>query len=56
MTQTHQPTTATQSGTVARGYGALWRTLPRELGFHALTLPIALTGFGLTLEIGRAHV
>ncbi|MGJ4843451.1 sensor histidine kinase [Leifsonia sp. Le1] len=34
-----------------RGYGALWRGVPRELGFLLLTMPIAIVGMsvGLTL-------
>jgi signal transduction histidine kinase len=40
-------------GTLAR-YVSLWRTLPRELGFHALTMPIAITGFALTVTLFSA--
>jgi signal transduction histidine kinase len=40
--------------TALRRYGALWRTLPRELGFHALTMPIAITGFAITVTLFSA--
>ncbi len=30
-----------------RGYGALWRGVPRELGFLVLTMPIAYAGFSI---------
>ena len=49
MTSTHH------RGADARSaYLGLWRTVPRELGFLALTLPIAVVGFsaGLTLFFG----
>jgi signal transduction histidine kinase len=35
-------------------YGRLWRTLPRELGFHVLTMPIAITGFAITVTLFSA--
>ena len=38
------------------GYLALWRNVPRELGFHILTLPLALIGFGLTIGLFSAGV
>ena len=31
------------------GYLALWRSVPREFGFHILSLPLAIAAFGLTL-------
>ena len=37
--------------TAPQRYLALWRALPRELGFHALTLPIATTGFVVTITL-----
>jgi signal transduction histidine kinase len=48
-------TSTEHSGADARtAYLALWRTVPRELGFLVLTLPIAVVGFsaGLTLFFG----
>ena len=36
------------------GYLALWRAVPRELGFHILSLPIALVGFGITVGLVSA--
>ena len=36
------------------GYGALWRAVPRELGFLALTLPIAVVGFTVTVGLFSA--
>ena len=32
-------------------YARLWRSVPRELGFLVLTLPIALLGFGVSLAL-----
>ncbi|WP_246150062.1 sensor histidine kinase [Agromyces intestinalis] len=32
------------AATPRRGYGALWASVPRELGFLILTMPIAITG------------
>jgi len=32
-------------------YGRMWRAVPRELGFLALTLPVALAGFITTLTL-----
>jgi hypothetical protein len=32
-------------------YLRLWRSVPRELGFLLLTLPIALLGFGVSLAL-----
>jgi signal transduction histidine kinase len=43
-------TSATSSSTTARarrGYGALWRGVPQELGFLLLTLPIVVIGLSL---------
>ena len=37
--------------TAPQRYLALWRNLPRELGFHALTLPLATTGFVVTITL-----
>ena len=37
--------------TARQRYIALWRALPRELGFHALTLPIATTGFVVAVTL-----
>jgi len=37
-------------GPLAR-YGRMWRLVPRELGFLALTLPVALAGFIATLTL-----
>jgi signal transduction histidine kinase len=31
------------------GYLALWRAVPRELGFHIISLPVALVTFGITV-------
>jgi signal transduction histidine kinase len=32
-------------------YGRLWRTVPQELGFLLLTLPVALVGFTVTITL-----
>ncbi|WP_248305736.1 sensor domain-containing protein [Agromyces sp. H66] len=43
-------TTTTERADAAprrRGYGALWASVPRELGFLILTMPIAITGLAL---------
>ena len=32
-------------------YARLWRSVPRELGFLVLALPVALVGFGVTLTL-----
>lgn len=48
----HPPaSTAPAASAPRRGYGALWRGVPRELGFLLLTMPIAIVGMsvGLTL-------
>ena len=37
--------------TAPQRYLALWRNLPRELGFHALTIPLATTGFVVTITL-----
>jgi len=46
--------TTTDVETRRGGYGALWRRVPRELGFLALTLPIAVVGFSLTVGLFSA--
>ncbi|RLQ86523.1 sensor histidine kinase [Mycetocola zhadangensis] len=38
----------------ANGYGALWRGVPRELGFLLLTLPIAVIGFSVVVTLFSA--
>jgi len=47
-------TSTETTGGIRRAYLGLWRTVPRELGFLVLTLPIAVVGFslGLTLFFG----
>lgn len=48
----HPPASTAPAATAPRrGYGALWRGVPRELGFLLLTMPIAIVGMsvGLTL-------
>jgi signal transduction histidine kinase len=39
-----------------RGYGALWRRMPRELGYLLIWFPIAITGFGVTVGLFSAGV
>ena len=39
-----------------RGYGALWRRLPRELAYLLVWFPIAMTGFGVTVGLFSAGV
>jgi signal transduction histidine kinase len=46
-------TTATEP-TRASGYRELWRGVPREFGFHLLTLPLSIIGFGLTVSLFSA--
>jgi signal transduction histidine kinase len=50
---TTEATTETTERPAARRsfYGALWRTVPRELGFLLPAFPLALTGFGLTIGL-----
>lgn len=48
MTTTDSTETPTA---VRRGYGALWRTLPKELLYLLIAFPISLTGFGLTIGL-----
>jgi len=50
LTQTPM-TTATESPSLVRRYGRMWKLVPRELGFLVLTLPIALAGFITTLTL-----
>ena len=42
--------------TTGQRYLAHWRALPRELGFHALTMPIATTGFVVAVTLVSAGV
>jgi len=42
---------AAENPTLPARYGRMWRSVPRELGFLALTLPIALAGFVTTLTL-----
>ena len=49
-------TTTVDEPTRTRGYLGLWRAVPRELGFHILTLPLSLIGFGLTVGLFSAGV
>ncbi|MBG6238310.1 signal transduction histidine kinase [Mycetocola sp. CAN_C7] len=52
---THKPAPQVPSPPpAARGYGGLWRNVPRELGFLLLTLPIALTGFTIMVSLFSA--
>jgi signal transduction histidine kinase len=46
--------TATETTIARTGYLALWRNVPRELGFHILTLPLSVTGFALTVSLVSA--
>lgn len=39
-----------------RGYGGLWRGMPRELGYLLVWFPIAMTGFGVTVGLFSAGV
>lgn len=39
------------TATPRRGYGALWRTMPRELAYLLVAFPIATTGFGVTIGL-----
>jgi signal transduction histidine kinase len=45
-------TTTTEPRT--NGYLALWRGVPRELGFHILTLPLSVIGFAVTIGLFSA--
>ena len=42
---------AAENPTIPARYGRMWRSVPRELGFLALTLPIALAGFVTTITL-----
>jgi signal transduction histidine kinase len=42
---------ATTMTTNRSAYARLWRSVPRELGFLLVTLPIALLGFGVTITL-----
>lgn len=46
--------TTTDTAIGRTGYLALWRSVPRELGFHILTMPLAIIGFGLTVALVSA--
>jgi signal transduction histidine kinase len=39
-----------------RGYGALWRTMPRELAYLLLSFPVAVIGFSVTWGLFWAGV
>ena len=49
-------TMTTTTPAARSGYLALWRALPRELGFHALTMPIATSGFVVAVTLVSAGV
>ena len=49
-------TTITEEPARTTSYRDLWRAVPRELGFHLLTLPLALISFGLTIGLFSAGV
>jgi signal transduction histidine kinase len=36
------------------GYLALWRSVPRELAFHLISLPLAVTSFSITVSLFSA--
>lgn len=46
--------TTTDTAIARTGYLALWRNVPRELGFHILTLPLSVVGFSLTVALVSA--
>lgn len=46
--------TSTDTALAQTGYLALWRNLPRELGFHILSMPLAVVGFSLTIGLVSA--
>ena len=46
--------TTTTEPTRASGYRELWRGVPREFGFHLLTLPLSIIGFTLTVSLFSA--
>jgi hypothetical protein len=48
--------TAAAATAPRRGYGALWRGVPRELGFLLLTMPIAIAGMSVGLTMFWAGV
>jgi len=55
---TTSPSSATLDGvtpanppSARSGYGALWRGVPRELGFLVLTMPIAIVGLSVLLSL-----
>jgi signal transduction histidine kinase len=54
MTTESVPTARTAA--VPGFYGALWRSVPRELGFLLAAMPVALAGFGLTVTLFFAGV
>lgn len=49
-------TTTVDQPTRAGGYRALWRAVPREFGFHILTLPLSVTAFSITISLFSAGV
>ena len=53
MTTTTTTSEMTEGGSL---YLRLWRNVPRELGFHILTMPLALIGFGITIALFSAGV
>jgi signal transduction histidine kinase len=46
--------TTTDLPTRTSGYLSLWRAVPRELGFHILSLPLAVAGFAITITLVSA--
>ena len=56
MPQDSTMTTDAPAPITRGGYGALWRTMPRELLMLFLSFPISLVGFGLTVSIFSAGV
>ena len=49
-------TTTADVPTRTTGYLDLWRAVPRELGFHLLTLPLALISFVVTVGLFSAGI
>ncbi|WP_431277284.1 sensor histidine kinase [Leifsonia poae] len=49
VTTTGEPVENAKSA--GRGYGMLWRGVPRELGFLLLTMPIAIVGLAVTQSL-----
>jgi hypothetical protein len=50
-TVTTPSTTSTDAAPRRRGYGALWASVPRELGFLILTMPIAILGLSILASV-----